>query len=262
MNKKQDYINLEDNTLLNSISNFKKDLSNKTIKNYIKNSMVTVNDKIITNSSYLLHKGDKIEISYNKKKIPNYNLDILYEDEYLIAINKPYGLLSISTDKEKIVTAYRMVSDYVKNNNKKNKIFVIHRLDQDTSGVLMFAKSEKIKEFMQNNWNTLTKKRGYTAVVDGILKGNDTIESYLTENKSQFVYSTKNKEVGKLAITHYKVIKNNKNYSPSNNCNYGYNSKMCISDRNNRSNNGRYRWKKWNKFSRLTVNVKTYSGYK
>ena len=211
--KMQSFICKNKITLLDSIYEFKKDISKKTIKNYIKNKMVLVNDKVITNSSYLLNNGDEVKIFYTKKVINEFNLDILYEDEYLIAINKPYGLLSISTDKEKIVTAYRMVSDYVKNNNKKNKIFVIHRLDQDTSGVLMFAKSEKIKEFMQNNWNTLTKKRGYTAVVDGILKGNDTIESYLTENKSQFVYSTKNKEVGKLAITHYKVIKNNKNYS-------------------------------------------------
>ena len=212
MNKKQDYINHDNITLLNSISNFKKDLSNKTIKNYIKNGMITVNDEIITNSSYLLHDGDKVEISYSKKKIPDYNLDILYEDDYLIAINKPSGLLSISNEKEKDVTAYRMVSDYIKKNNKNKYIFVVHRLDQDTSGVLMFCKNEKIRDKMQDNWNTIVKKRGYIAIVDGKLSGNGTIHTYLLENKQQFVYSSKNNQ-GKEAITHYSVLKNNSNYS-------------------------------------------------
>ena len=212
MNKKQDYINHDNITLLNSISNFKKDLSNKTIKNYIKNGMVTVSNKIITNSSYLLHDGDKVEISYSKRIIPEYNLDILYEDDYLIAINKPSGLLSISNDKEKEITAYRMVSDYVKQNNKNNYIFVVHRLDQDTSGVLMFCKNEKIRDKMQDNWNTIVKKRGYIAIVDGKLSGNGTIHSYLLENKQQFVYSSKNNQ-GKEAITHYSVLKSNNNYS-------------------------------------------------
>ena len=212
MNKKQYFINKDSTTLLSSISNFKKDLSNKTIKNYIKNGMVTVNDKIVTNSSLLLSLGDKIEISYNKKKIIEYDLDILYEDDYLIAINKPCGLLSISNEKEKEITAYRMVSDYVKKNSKHKFIFVLHRLDQDTSGVLVFAKNEKIRDKMQDNWNTIVKKRGYIAIVDGKLTGSDTIHTYLLENRQQFVYSSKNKE-GKEAITHYSVIRNNSNYS-------------------------------------------------
>ena len=212
MNKKQDYINHDNITLLLSISNFKKDLSKKTIKNYIKNKMVTVNDKIITNSSFLLKDNDKVEISYTKKIIPDYDLDILYEDEYLIAINKPCGLLSISNEKEKIITAYRMVSDYVKKNSKNKYIFVVHRLDQDTSGVLLFSKNEKIRDKMQDNWNTVVKKRGYIAIVDGILKGSGTKRSYLMEDRNQFVYSSKNNN-GKEAITHYSVIKNNNDYS-------------------------------------------------
>ena len=212
MDKKQNYINHDNITLLLSISNFKKDLSRKTIKNYIKNKMVKVNDKIITNSSYLLKDNDRVEISYIKKIIPEYNLDILYEDEFLIIINKPYGLLSISNDKEKIVTAYRMVSDYVKHSSNNKYIFVVHRLDKDTSGILMFCKNEKISDKMQDNWNTIVKKRGYIAIVDGILKGSGTRRSYLMEDRNQFVYSSKN-NYGKEAITHYSSIKNSKDYS-------------------------------------------------
>ena len=211
MDKKQDYINHDNVTLLKSISNFKNDLSNKTIKNYIKNGMVKVNNGVITNSSFILSDNDKIEITYSKKKINDYNLDILYEDDYLIAINKPSGLLSISNDKEKEITAYRMVSDYVKENDRKY-IFVVHRLDQDTSGILLFCKDEKIRDRMQDNWNTIVKKRGYVAIVDGKMTGSGTIHTYLLENRNQFIYSSKNNK-GKEAITHYSSLKNNNSYS-------------------------------------------------
>ena len=154
MNKKQDYINYGELTLLDSISNFKKDLSKKTIKNYIKNKMVKVNDKVITNSSQMVHDGDKIEIYYTKRIIPEYKLDILYEDDYLIIIDKPSGLLSIGNDKEKEITAYRMVSEYVKRSGFNKYIFVVHRLDQDTSGILMFCKNQKIRDKMQDNCAT------------------------------------------------------------------------------------------------------------
>ena len=210
--RKQTFIIDKELSLLDSIYNFKKDLSKKSIKNYIKNKMIKVNNEVITNASYMLSVGDMIEISYEKRVIPKYDLDILYEDEYLIAINKPCGLLSISNDKEKDITAYRMVSDYVKTKNKKNFIFVVHRLDQDTSGVLMFCKNEKIRDRLQENWNNVVKKRGYIAIVDGKLSGKGTFHSFLMEDKRQFVYSSK-KGVGKEAWTHYEVIKNNCNYS-------------------------------------------------
>ena len=212
MNKKQDYINYGNSTLLDSISNFKKDLSKKTIKNYIKNKMVKVNDKVITNSSQMVHDGDKIEIYYTKRIIPEYKLDILYEDDYLIIIDKPSGLLSIGNDKEKEMTAYRMVSEYVKRNSSNKYIFVVHRLDQDTSGILMFCKNQKIRDKMQDNWNTIVKKRGYIAIIDGVLKGSGTYHSFLLEDRNQFVYSSKNNQ-GKEAITHYQVIKNKGNCS-------------------------------------------------
>lgn len=211
MSKKQNYINNSECSLLNSISGFKKDMSKKTIKNYIKNKMVMVNDKVITNSSYVVNNGDEIVINYSKTMLTDTEIDILYEDEYLIAINKPSGLLSIGNDKERNETAYRMVSDYIKKENKKY-IFVVHRIDQDTSGVLLFCKDQKIRDKMQDNWNTLVKKRGYIAIVEGTIHGGGTYHSFLREDKRQFVYSDKN-GIGKEAITHYQVIKNNKNYS-------------------------------------------------
>lgn len=208
--KKQTYINKKEDTLLNSIYNFKKDLSKKTIKNYIKNKMIKVNNKIISNSSTIIKENATVEISYNKQNT-NFNLDILYEDEYLIAINKPNGLLSISNNTEKNITAYRMVSDYVKEKEHKF-IFVVHRLDEETSGILLFSKNQKIRDKMQENWNTITKKRGYIALIDGFINKKGTFKSYLKEDHNQFVHSTKSQD-GKLAITNYELLKTYNNIS-------------------------------------------------
>ena len=212
MYKKQDFIVSDRMSLLKSISLFKGDLSNKSIKNFIRNEMVMVNDKIITNSSFIVNKGDKVEISYTKKIVLDEKIDVIYEDEYLVAINKPSGLLSISNDKEKNITAYRMVSDYVKRSSNNKYIFVVHRLDQDTSGILLFCKNKNIRDKMQNNWNDFVKKRGYIAIMDGKMTGSGTIKSNLLIDKKQFVYSSKN-GYGLEAITHYEVLRNNQKYS-------------------------------------------------
>lgn len=210
--KKQTILATNKDTILNTIYNFKKDLSKKTIKQYLKNNMITLNNHIISLPNIIVSPNDIIEISYQKQQTPNYNLDIIYEDEYLIAINKPSGLLSISNDKEKNLTAYRLVSDYYKTTNKRNFIFVVHRLDQDTSGILLFAKNQKIRDKMQENWNTITKKRGYLALVEGSLKPSGTFHSFLIENKLGFIHSTKS-PLGKEAITHYELVTKNDTYS-------------------------------------------------
>ncbi len=210
--KKQTIIVQEPNTILNTIYNFKKDLSKKTIKTYLKNNMITLNNQIITIPNHQVNINDLIEISYQKKLIPNFNLEIIYEDDYLIAINKPCGLLSISNSTEKNITAYRMVSDYCKTNNPRNYIFVVHRLDQETSGILLFAKNKKVRDNMQNNWNNITKKRGYLALVEGKINKKGTFHSFLIENKQGFIHSTKS-PLGKEAITNYQLLNSNNQYS-------------------------------------------------
>lgn len=141
-------------------------------------------------------------------------LDIIYEDREILVVNKPSGVLTISTPKEKEKTLFHMVSDYVKKSNPKAKVFIIHRLDKDTSGIVMFAKNQNIKYNYQNNWDKLVIKRGYVAVVDGLFdKKSDIIKSYLKETKTFLVYSSNDKKNGKLAITNYRVVKESKRYS-------------------------------------------------
>ncbi|MBI2434430.1 MAG: RluA family pseudouridine synthase [Candidatus Hydrogenedentes bacterium] len=132
---------------------------------------------------------------------------ILYEDSDLLIIDKPPGLLTIATEKERERTAYRALMDYVRKGAPKsrNRVFIVHRLDREASGVLVFAKSEPVKRVLQANWDAVEKK--YLAVVHGQLpKKADTLSSYLTESKARVVHSTRDKTAGKLSHTAYRVL--------------------------------------------------------
>ncbi len=136
-------------------------------------------------------------------------LNILYEDKYLIIVYKRHGLLTISRDNHKDINLYDEVKEYEKKKNPKNKIFIVHRLDKDTSGLVVFAKNEKIKYALQNNWDKVIRK--YYAVVEKPVLENKTLINYLQESKTGEVFVTNNKVVGKKSITKYEVLsKNNK----------------------------------------------------
>ena len=154
-----------------------------------------------------------------KKKLPNRshlpkNFEIIYEDNDILVVNKPAGLLTVGTLTDKTNTAYYILTDYVRKGSLKSKkrIFVVHRLDQWTSGVLLFAKSEEVKFQLQEQWKDTQKK--YLAVVQGQLTPKEgVISSYLAENKAFVVYSTTDVKKGKLAHTAYKTLKETPQFS-------------------------------------------------
>lgn len=155
-----------------------------------------------------------IKIERPPKKHQPRGLPILHEDKDVIVVVKPAGLLTIGTDREKSRTAHYLLNDYVRKGNPKsrNRVYVVHRLDKDTSGVLIFAKSEQAKKFLQENWENTEKH--YLAIVHGRLMDKEgTISSYLVENKAQRVYSTRDAAKGKLSHTAYKVSKESKRFS-------------------------------------------------
>jgi tRNA pseudouridine32 synthase/23S rRNA pseudouridine746 synthase/23S rRNA pseudouridine1911/1915/1917 synthase len=141
-------------------------------------------------------------------------LTILYEDQDIIVVNKINGLLTMGTEREKENTAYFHLTDYVRKGNprSRNRVFIVHRLDRDTSGVLVFAKTEPVKRFLQDNWKEFTKI--YIAVVHGQLSEKEgIITSYLVENSINRMYSVNNPEKGKFSKTGYKVLKENARFS-------------------------------------------------
>lgn len=202
------YIVKENEILIEFLKKMFSNLSKNSVKSLLHNEKVFVNGNMTTKYNYELNVGDVVEI---REKVAK-NIDIIYEDKDIIVINKPSGLLTVATEKEKNKTAYHLVMEYLKKKNKNNRIFIIHRLDKDTSGIIMFAKNERAKHLYQDNWNDIVKKRCYYAVIDGKMENKEgTIKSYLKEN-SNMVYSVKDRS-GKLAITEYKVLKERKNIS-------------------------------------------------
>lgn len=202
------YIVKENEILIEFLKKMFSNLSKNSVKSLLHNEKVFVNGNMTTKYNYELNAGDVVEI---REKIAK-NIDIIYEDKDIIVINKPSGLLTVATEKEKNKTAYHLVMEYLKKKNKNNRIFIIHRLDKDTSGIIMFAKNERAKHLYQDNWNDIVKKRCYYAVIDGKMENKEgTIKSYLKEN-GNMVYSVKDRS-GKIAITEYKVLKERKNIS-------------------------------------------------
>ena len=187
-------------------SNIEKSKNN--IKSFISNGCCLVNDIVVVKANYLLKSGDKLVVVLKQIRDKKYGLiNIIYEDDYFIGINKPSGLLSVSTDKRELDTAFNIVKNYV-----GGRLYVLHRLDRDTSGILLFCRDKGIVEKMQDNWNDIVLTRGYLAVVNKI-SGKGTIKSYLYEDKNFNVRSCNDSKRGKLAITDYSVIKSSKNYS-------------------------------------------------
>lgn len=138
---------------------------------------------------------------------------ILYEDQGLLAVHKPSGLLSVATDAQKSRTAYRLTVDYLRSRDPRARLFVVHRLDRDTSGVLLFAKDPTLKDALQADWNGLVKERGYWAIVEGEdLPDTGECRSRLTENKVHKMYSVQNGG-GKDAVTRYAVLARRRGYS-------------------------------------------------
>jgi len=189
------------------------DMPKKRIKQYLTHGAIFVNNNRTTKYNYKLIPGMTIAIdteSKNKKTLP---FDILFEDDHIIVVNKPSGLLTIATNKEKEKTLFHIVREYLVSKDKNARVFIVHRLDKDTSGIVILAKDEKTKNKLQENWNEYVTIREYVAVVHGKLKKeSDRIVQKLKETKTNLVYVSRDND-GKEAITNYKVLKENENYS-------------------------------------------------
>ena len=193
--------------IINILSNY--GIGKNKVKSLVRYNNIYVNGNVIDKLPFNVVIDDIIEIT-DKIKIDT-NLDIVYEDDNYLIINKEHGLLTISTsniNKDKEITLYKMVREYL--NKKKELCFIVNRIDKETSGLVVFVKNIKLKSILQNNWNDIVTKRGYIAIVSGKINKDGRIENNLYEDKMTFVHSSK---YGKKAITNYKVIKKNNKYT-------------------------------------------------
>lgn len=187
-------------------------MSKTSVKQLLGRRIVQVNGAIETRLDLTVKPGDEVLIQPGRgnQALTHPKLKIVYEDDHLIVVEKKQGLLTVAAHPGATeTTAFSILMDYVRRENRKNGIYVVHRLDRETSGLLVFAKTQKLQEYMRTYWRQLVTMRTYVSVVEGqVEKDEDTIVSWFTEDpKSTMVYSSPVDDGGKKSITHYKVVK-------------------------------------------------------
>ena len=190
-------------------------ISRTRVKALLTNRVVLVDNNIQTQYNFPLLRGMKVQISKEKHKheFRHPMLKILYEDAYIIVVEKKEGLLSVASEHQKERTAQHILTEYVKRQNRNNRVFVVHRLDRETSGVMMFAKDEKTQHNLRDNWHDIVFDRRYVALVMGDMeKDQGTVESWLTDRKL-YVSSSPYDDGGKYSVTHYRTIKRANGFS-------------------------------------------------
>ncbi len=197
----------EDAKLLEFIRRSLPELPRGKLKSFLEHRQISVDGAVTTRYDYPVRRGQTVAIRRAAVKAAPSELEILYEDEALLAVNKPAGLLSVATDTEKEKTAFRLLKEQL-----GRPVYVVHRLDKETSGVLLFAKSAEIRDALQNRWED-TPRREYLAICQGVFEEKKgRIETRLSETSSHMVYSSRFGD-GKLAVTEYEVLEENAAYS-------------------------------------------------
>jgi 23S rRNA pseudouridine1911/1915/1917 synthase len=190
-------------------------ISRNKVKSLLVNRVVMVDNVITTQYNFALQPGMKVQISKAKHnhEFRHPMLKLVYEDAYLLVVEKKEGLLSVATERQKERTAQHILQDYVRRTHRQNRVFVVHRLDRETSGLMMYAKDEQTQRTLRDNWHNIVVDRRYVTVVQGEMeKDADTVQSWLTDH-TFYVSSSPTDDGGKEAITHYKTIKRANGYS-------------------------------------------------
>lgn len=192
-------------------------MSRNSIKSLLAHRQIMVNSKVTTQFNLALQPNDKVTVNSGRGNIElsHPKLRIIFEDEYLVVVEKKEGLLTVCTGDNDETTAFSILKNHVRKSSPQNRIYVVHRLDRETSGVIMFAKNKEVQLILQENWHRIVTRRIYVALVEGKMeKEQDTIVTWLKENeKSLKIHSSETDNGGQQAITHYRCVKSNDNYS-------------------------------------------------
>ncbi len=192
-------------------------MSRTSVKSLLSHRQVSVNDKITTHFNYQLKPNDVVIINTTRGNLELNHplLKVVYEDKDFVVVEKKEGLLTVTAGSGRDITAFSILKNYVKKSSPANKIYTVHRLDKDTSGLLVFSKNRDFQHILRNNWHKIVTKRTYVAVVEGkVTTESDTIVSWLTEDKIKLkAISSKQDNGGKKAITHYKLLKAAEDFS-------------------------------------------------
>jgi len=195
-----EYKIVKNSTLLEALGHFFPDSTRNTLRDWIRDGRVHVDGVLLKAANSPVEAGQILEMGRKRKR--EGDLPIIYEDEHLVVIDKPSGLLSVATDFQSEKTAHAIL----KERYSPNKVYVIHRLDQETSGLMMFARSEEAYNFLKQELMVHAVERVYYGIAEGHLQGHATWESYLKEDANYKVHASSNPNFGEKAVTHYQGV--------------------------------------------------------
>lgn len=186
------------------------DTGRTRLKALLAHGAVSVDGTTTTQYNAPLAPGSTVSIrTHGRQSAPLRHplLRIVYEDDHLIVVHKGAGLLSVNTEQKKENTAYTLLTDYVRRTDRRARIYIVHRLDRDTSGLMMFARDEQTQDILRSHWHEIVYDRRYVAVVVGRMERDEgTVQSWLTDRKL-YVHSSPTDDGGRVAITHYRTVK-------------------------------------------------------
>ena len=189
------------------------DMPKKRIKQYLTHGAIYVNNNRVTKYNYSILPGMNITIDSKNNRKKEFPFEILLEDKHLLIVNKPSGLSIFSKDNKKENSLYYIVREYLKEKEGRDKAYLIRSLEKEISGIVIFAKDEKTKKKLKDNWQEYLIYQEFVVVIEGILENKeDKLINYLKENKAHITYISRDK-TGTETITNYKVVKENEKYS-------------------------------------------------
>lgn len=209
----------EEAPLMEFLKSKLKDYSNTTLKSLLKHRQLMLNGSLsLTKHDHVLHKGDVVDVlsaSQNGRGVlENPMLKILYEDSDIIVVEKKEGLLSVKNPNTTDESATHILNQYLRPLGRDHYVYAVHRLDRETSGVMMFAKKKEVQQMLRDDWKKYVVERTYIAIAEGVFDEKEgRIETYLTEDFKKVMHSSPVDNGGQLAITNYKVLQENKRYS-------------------------------------------------
>lgn len=208
----------EEGTLLDHLKKMQPSTSNNVLRKMLTNQRVQVDESVIYRAKHIVQSGQIIEILPRPKltveekqevSAKEHDLDIIHEDEHILVVSKPAGLLSVATNKLERDTLHNRCVEYCKTNDRRGWCFIVHRLDKATSGIMIFAKNENSKRYLQEQFSERQVHRQYVALVEGIAE-DGAVTHHLIEDKTLRVHiSEKKTKESKVAITSWQVMKSN-----------------------------------------------------
>lgn len=209
----------QDGTLLAVAAQLLPDHNPTKLKSLLRHNQLAINGVPTSQFDQHVNAGDVLWVNFDRsfQIFSHPRIKLVFEDNDIIVVDKGYGVLSTAAGRGRNSddTVYNIIKNYARGFSQKANVYVVHRLDRDTSGLMLLTRTKQAREMLINNWNNMVVQRKYIAVVEGIVENNEgVIKSYLAENEETFeMFSTTDKKLGRLAVTRYRVLKQGKKFA-------------------------------------------------